>query len=84
MTQNDSECRMPVTRSRPRTVPELLRELHVNDVSVANQKFAIASWLTDYRPSRDLVLSLRANGYGLLLPPIVRRRGPVTTTGQGR
>jgi hypothetical protein len=58
----------------PATVPALLRTLHVGDKSVEAQKAALRGWLTDHPPSRDLVISLLSNGYGILLGNIVAKR----------
>ena len=53
--------------TQPHTAPELLRELHINDVSVDKQKDVLREWLRDHRPEQPLWLSLRRNGYGILL-----------------
>lgn len=61
----------------PRTLPQLLRHLGVADEPVTRQQVVIASWLAEHRPTAQLRLSIRMNGYGLLLGPVGTRRGPV-------
>jgi hypothetical protein len=51
----------------PDTVPSLLRELHSQAESVLALKSVLKGWLGDHDPSPPLRLSLRANGFGLLL-----------------
>lgn len=67
------------TRAQPRqpaTVPALLRLLGIPDVPVSGHHGAIADWLEHNDPSVELRISLRANGYGLLLPPPTRGMRP--------
>jgi hypothetical protein len=52
----------------PRTTPELLRLLKIQDASVRHQVPVLITWLSDNTPCAELRLSLRANGYGHLLP----------------
>jgi hypothetical protein len=68
--------------TQPHTAPALLRELRINDVSVDKQKDVLRDWLRDHRPDQSLWLSLRSNGYGILLD---ERYGRVTrhTAGHG-
>jgi hypothetical protein len=54
--------------SAPRTTPELLRLLGIQDLSVVHQVPVLIAWLADNIASPELRLSLRANGYGYLLP----------------
>jgi hypothetical protein len=61
---------------QPRTVPALLRLLGLPDVPVLSHHEAIADWLERNDPSVALRISLRANGYGLLLPPPTRGMRP--------
>lgn len=56
---------------KPRTLPELLRLLGVNDKSVADQWGPIMSWLAHNRVSPELWMSLVANGYGLQLEQMI-------------
>jgi hypothetical protein len=64
----------------PTTTPNLLRVLGTNEASVSHQRESIRHWLTENPPPvRPLMLSLRANGYGILLAP-VKRRGPISAT----
>lgn len=51
----------------PNTVPSLLRELHAEQQPVHRQQDLLRHWLDDHDPSKPLRISLRANGYGLLL-----------------
>lgn len=53
--------------SGPSTVPVLLRLLGVDQEPVTRQRDAITAWLADNAPSPELLVSLFANGYGLLL-----------------
>jgi hypothetical protein len=62
--------------SQPATVPALLRLLGIPDVPVLRHHDALAAWLEHNTPSRELRISLRANGYGLLLPPPRRDMRP--------
>ena len=68
--------------AQPHTLPELLRELHIDDVSVDKQKDVLRDWLRDHRPEHELWVSWRRNGYGLLLD---ERFGRITrhTVGRG-
>jgi hypothetical protein len=64
--------------AEPRTLPGLLRLLGVGDMPVAKQWNPIMGWLIDNQPSRDLWMSLLANGYALplqrMLPGSGRRK----------
>jgi hypothetical protein len=51
----------------PATLPVLLRLLGVDHEPVTRQRDAIADWLVDNAPRPELLVSLFANGYGLLL-----------------
>jgi hypothetical protein len=51
----------------PTTLPALLRELGVTQVSVERQKPALRAWLATHTASQPLRVSLCCNGYGLLL-----------------
>jgi hypothetical protein len=51
----------------PDTVPSLLRVLHRETESALALKSVLKGWLGDHEPSPPLRLSLRANGFGLLL-----------------
>jgi hypothetical protein len=53
--------------TQPHTMSALLRTLHINDMSVDKQKVVLREWLHDHTPDPDLRLSMRRNGYGLLL-----------------
>jgi hypothetical protein len=66
----------------PRTLPQLLRMLGVNDKPTSQQWHPIMAWLEHHDASRELWMSLLANGYGQHLEravpslnrPISRRR----------
>jgi hypothetical protein len=51
----------------PDTVSSLLRVLHSEAESALALKTVLKIWLGDHDPSPPLRLSLRANGFGLLL-----------------
>ena len=51
----------------PFTILGLLRLLGKQDASAQEQRAAIANWLNENKPSKQLRVSLRANGFGLLL-----------------
>ncbi|MDT5348395.1 MAG: hypothetical protein QOH91_1682 [Mycobacterium sp.] len=53
---------------QPRTTAGLLRQLGIQHGSAHQHRVAIAEWLQRNTASAELKLSLRANGYGLLLP----------------
>jgi hypothetical protein len=53
--------------TQPATVSILLRELGMSHASVEKQKVALGTWLMIHEPARPLRISLRENGYGLLL-----------------
>jgi hypothetical protein len=57
---------MAVTKE-PTTVPALLKELGVQQASVAKQKPVLRAWLATHTASQPLRVSLCCNGYGLLL-----------------
>jgi hypothetical protein len=59
--------------AQPETVAALLRELHLQNVSVQRQADALGAWLGGNIPSGTLRLSLRRTGYGRLLDQIFRR-----------
>ena len=68
--------------TQPHTAPALLRELHIDHVSVDKQKDVLRDWLRYHKPDHSLWMSLRSNGYGLLLD---ERFGRITrhTLGHG-
>jgi hypothetical protein len=53
--------------AQPTTLPALLRALDVDGAPVTRQKVAIRAWLDRNRANPALRLSLRRNGFGLLL-----------------
>ncbi len=58
---------------KPTTTPELLRLLGIQDSSVYHHLAVVGEWLKSNAATAELKLSLRANGYGRLLPPIEGR-----------
>ncbi len=58
----------------PATVCALLRELDMSHACAAQQKVALGTWLAIHEPPRQLRISLRENGYGLLLREADGRR----------
>ena len=61
----------------PATVSALLRLLHLHDKSVAAQRSALRGWLLDHTPSKPLRISLRSNGFGILLRDFSAERRPM-------
>jgi len=61
----------------PATVSALLRLLHIHDKSVAAQRAALGRWLIEHPPSKALRISLRSNGYGILLRDFGAERRPI-------
>jgi hypothetical protein len=53
--------------TQPATLSALLRELGVSHACVETHKVALRSWLCANTPRKPLRISLRENGYGLLL-----------------
>jgi hypothetical protein len=70
----------------PTTLPALLRLLGIERASAQHHRRVLAQWLELHTPALELRLSLRANGYGWLLPPPEQPRPPLsrqTATGAG-
>ncbi len=57
----------PVGSTQPHTLCALLRELGMSHSCVEKQKVALRTWLMIHEAQRPLRISLRENGYGLLL-----------------
>jgi hypothetical protein len=53
--------------TQPSTLSALLRELGVSHSCVEKHKVALRTWLCVNTPQKPLRISLRENGYGLLL-----------------
>jgi hypothetical protein len=53
--------------TQPATVSTLLRELGMSHACVEKQRVALGTWLMIHKAARPLRISLRENGYGLLL-----------------
>lgn len=64
---------MAASSIQPTTASRLLRLLKVNGESATRQRLAISAWLLNNTPTAALRCSLRANGYGLLLPRLPSR-----------
>lgn len=76
MTEPTDPTATQVHPSQPTTVPALLRLLGVPDVPVQFHQAILANWLEHNSPGLELRISLRANGYGLLLPAPRRDKRP--------
>ena len=59
---------------QPATVCGLLRELGISQSCVEKQKAALRTWLVIHEAQRPLRISLRENGYGLLLKETDEKR----------
>ena len=59
--------RIETGTAQPTNVPTLLRELGIDHTSVEKQKPALRDWLAHHPPNPMLRVSMRRNGYGLLL-----------------
>ena len=57
----------PASSQQPDTAAALLRMLGVQGASVGRQKSPLRAWLATHSPSPALRISLRRNGYGVLL-----------------
>jgi hypothetical protein len=53
--------------SQPESVPALLRQLGLPAASVTKQADCLRAWLNDNIPTRQFRISMRQNGYGILL-----------------
>ena len=73
---NDFGSQTHVGSEQPTSVPALLRELSMDHASAENQKAALRAWLIDNTPDPALRLSLRGNGFGLLLKETSDADGP--------
>jgi hypothetical protein len=60
--------------SQPATASVLLRELGMSHACVLKQRVALGTWLMIHEASLPLRISLRENGYGLLLKEIDAKR----------
>jgi hypothetical protein len=60
--------------TQPATVSTLLRQLGMSHACVEKQRVALATWLMIHEPAKPLRLSLRENGYGLLLKEVDEKR----------
>ena len=64
--------------AQPESVPALLRQLGLSPASVVQQADALRAWLSHNVPTRQLRISMRQNGYGILLDrQFGRTRGPL-------
>lgn len=55
---------------QPTTAAALLRLLGVSDACALRQRTVLAEWLEHNTAGPELKLSIRANGYGIILPPV--------------
>ena len=53
--------------AQPESVVALLRQLGVHNASVIEEADILRAWLRDNVPNRELRVSMRQNGYGILL-----------------
>ena len=60
--------------TQPATASTLLRELGMSHACVEKQKAALGTWLMIHEAPRPLRISLRENGYGLLLKQTDEKR----------
>ena len=65
-TQSECSANVKQRRPQPETVAALLRR-HVENASAMRQVDALRAWLRDNVPSTALRVSMRRNGYGILL-----------------
>lgn len=65
---------------QPTTLPALLRLLGLQHASAYQHRPALTRWLEQNTPGPELRVSLRANGYGLLLLSSLR---PMRSTVSG-
>ena len=61
--------------TQPATVSTLLRELGMSHACLPKQRVALGTWLMIHEPRRSLRISMRENGYGLLLRETDEKRG---------
>ena len=66
-TQSECSAHVEQRPPQPETVAALLRRLHVENASAMRQVDALRAWLRDNIPSTALRVSMRRNGYGILL-----------------
>jgi hypothetical protein len=66
-------ARTPEKSGQPTTTAALLRQLGIAHGCISQQRVAIAEWLQHNTVNAELKLSLRSDGFGLMLPrPPVR------------
>ncbi len=53
--------------AQPQTVARLLRELGVRNASAVEEADALRAWVHENRPNQALRISIRRNGYGVVL-----------------
>ena len=66
-TQSECSAHVKQRPPQPETVRALLPRLHVENASAMRQVDALRAWLRDNIPSTALPVSMRRNGYGILL-----------------
>lgn len=70
---NGAEAHDGAHNPPPTTMPALLRMLGIAAASARHQSEALQRWLTSNTPDHALRISLRQNGYGLLLNALFGR-----------
>ena len=66
--------RIVPTSRPPATASALNRMLGIEGLSIYRQKPVLHDWLIENPPSPELRISLRRNGYGLILDEVYGRR----------
>lgn len=72
---------VPVEQYQPTTVRALLRHLHLDTATPADQETGIQDWLATHTPSPMLTHSFRDSGYSHLIE-LSPRPVPLTYNGQ--
>lgn len=62
-----SSIEVDTEASQPTSLVALLRELGLAHATIGKQKPVLRNWLATHPANRKLRVSLRCNGYGLLL-----------------
>ena len=66
-TQSNHSADVEQRPAQPETVTALLRQLHMDKASAMREVDALRAWLRDNFPNAALRVSMRRNGYGILL-----------------
>jgi hypothetical protein len=65
--QSERSAHVEQGPAQPETVAALPRKLHVDKASAMREVDALRAWLRDNIPNTALRVSIRRNGYGILL-----------------